>query len=124
MACAKFHSRAAQLVTSLEARGRQFLQSSTADIPVSQLEDPLTADTFYCLAVLPTWLGLNKNKRFTLAEARSLYNSRVLDTLCSILSRLQWGQFCNQHDAGVRGGWVECVGQAAGVVAHAHGFET
>lgn len=34
----------------------------------------------------------------SLAEARALYQSCLLDTLCSVLRRIPWRQFCNQLD--------------------------
>ena len=73
-----------------------FLQSSKAQISVSQLDDPLTKEIFYRFVDLLPCLA--REEALSLAEARALYHSCLLDTLCSVLRRLQWRQFCNQLD--------------------------
>ena len=97
MAFALFHAQAGQLISALEARGRQFLRSSTAQIPFSDLEDPPTADAFHRLTRLPYQLHLTCGKKpLSLADARAMYKSAAFDTLCRILNRLQWSSLCNQ----------------------------
>ena len=99
MAYAQFKSQAEQLVKALEARGGPFQQLSKAAISVSQLEsNPVTKDIFFRLADLPNLLNLAGDGPLSLAHARILYSSAVLDTLCSILTRLQWKEFCAQLD--------------------------
>ena len=98
MDCAKFRRRAVQLGRALEARGRPFAQSSQAEISISQLEDPLTTEAFSSLIELPFQLRVAKDAPLSLTEARTLYNSSLLDTLCRILNRLQWRHFCNHVD--------------------------
>lgn len=89
-----FQSQAAQLVSALEVRGRQYLPSSKAEISVSELE--AHQDAFYRLTRLPNQLNLTGNEPLSLAEARVLYKSSTLDTLCSVLNRLPWNHFCTQ----------------------------
>ena len=91
-----FYKQAKQFDKALEARGPPFLHSSKAEISVSQLDDPLTKEVFSRFAdLLPCLAG---EEALSLAEARSLYNNRILDTLCSMLSRVSWRQFCDQLD--------------------------
>ena len=91
-----FHKQAIAFVRALEARGPPFLRSSRAQISVSQIDDPLTR---YALCdfseLMPCLAG---EEALSLAEARLFYNSCLLDSLCSVLGRLQWRQFCDQLD--------------------------
>ena len=88
-----------QLVRALEAQGRQFMRSSTAEISVSQFEDLLTDDDVLCL--FDDLMGsLSKADKgpLSLAEGRRLYDSQLLATLCSLLKRLNWRQFSSELD--------------------------
>ena len=100
MARAQLRRQAAQLIKALEAHGHPFLQSSKADISVSQLEEPSVLSVLHRLTALPHQLGLIREEpSLSLTKARTLYNSAILDTLClSLLSRLQWTQFCSLLD--------------------------
>ena len=71
MAYAQFRTQADQLVRALEGRGRPFLQSSRAEISVSQLEDSVTKDVFFRLADLPNLLSLAGDGPLSLARART-----------------------------------------------------
>ena len=94
MACAQFQVQAVQLISALEARGRQFSQSSKAGISIAEFEHPLTRDAFIRLTNLQYQLHLDGDEPLSLADARILYLSPVLDTLCSVLARLPWRHFC------------------------------
>ena len=99
MARAQLRRQAAQLIKALEAHGHPFLQSSKADISVSQLEEPSVLNVLHRLMALPDQLGLTREElSLSLTEAQTLYRSAILDTLCSLLSRLQWTQFCSRLD--------------------------
>ena len=98
VAFAQFNGQVQQHVRALEECGSLFSQSSSADIPVSQLEHYQTNGAFHRLAYLPFQLHLTGDEPLSLTEARTLYNSDLLDTLCSILSRLSWKQLCNKLD--------------------------
>ena len=88
-----------QLVRALEARGRQFQCSSTAEISVSQFESLMTdEDVLRLFDKLLGPLSKAEGGPLRLAEARSLYDSQLLATLCSILKRLNWRQFSSQLD--------------------------
>ena len=95
---AQFRRQAEQLVHALEACGPSFAQSSRAEISISQLEDPQTTEALRSLTALPYQLAVDRDAPLSLAEARTLYKSCLLDTLCSILNRLQWRHFCGQLD--------------------------
>ena len=97
-AFAQFCRQAEQLVQALEARGGPFAQSSCAEISVSQLEDPLTTKAFRDLTDLPFILRVAGEAPLSLAEARTLYKSCLIDALCSVLRRLQWRCFCSRLD--------------------------
>ena len=102
MAFAQFQRESKQLVRALEARGRHFQPASEAKISVSQLEQEGTEDTVNRLALLPKRLRLLGERRLMLTEARMLFNSGIIDTLCSILKRLEWAQFCIQPPIATR----------------------
>ena len=95
MAFAQFQRQAQQLITALEARGRHFLLGSEAKITVSQLEQEGTSDILYRLVLLPKRLRLIGEQHLELAEARLMFNSPLLDTLCSVLKRVQWHNFAS-----------------------------
>ena len=100
MAYAQFRSQGDQLVKALEARGHLFQRSAKAEIPISQLEgNPVTKDIFFRLADLPNLLNLAGDGPLSLAHARILYSSCILDTLYSVLSRIEWKTFCTQLDS-------------------------
>ena len=119
MAFAQFGRQAEQHVQALEARGRLFSQASEAGIPVSQLEDPRTLKAFRRLTELPSKLRLVGEEPLTLTEARALYDSCLLDTLCSILRRLQWTHFCTQlDDLALEGRGFSSAGSAMACIRH------
>lgn len=93
MAFASFRTQVEQLVGALEAHGRPFSQTSQAVISISLLKDPLTLGAFTSLTDLPFHLRLAGEEPLSLTEARGLYNSCLLDNLCSIVSRLEWEDF-------------------------------
>ena len=97
------HSRrlAVQLNSALEARGRSILQSSNTEISIRQFEELFTWDVSERLTDISVLLrGAGREKEpLTLTEARSIYSCCLIDTLCSVLERLQWRQFCSQLDA-------------------------
>ena len=87
MAFAQFQSQVVELISALEARGRHFSQSSKAEISISELE--AHRDAFYQLTLLPMHLHLTHgDEPLSLADARTLYRSGLIDVLCSILNRL------------------------------------
>ena len=91
-----FSKQAAKLVSAIEAHGDLFLRASQADISVGQYEELLTEDILTPLTDLPHMLV---PEPLSLRQARWVYKAGLLDTLCSILSRLQWTGFCNELDA-------------------------
>ena len=100
MATPQFIRQAAHLAKTLEARGPAFSPSSTAAISVSQLEQPLTSRVFLHLTTeLSNLLRAVSEEPLSLTEARALYGSQLTDTLCSILGRLPWKDFCNDTDS-------------------------
>ena len=100
MATPQLIRQAAHFAKALEARGSPFLQSSTAAISVSQLEQPLTSRIFLHLTTeLSNLLRAAAEEPLSLAEARALYGCQLTDMLCSILGRLPWTDFCNDTDA-------------------------
>ena len=97
MARQQLRREAAKLIKVLEARGHPFLQSSKADISVSELEEPSILNALQRLTALPYLLGfMGEGRSLSLTEAQGLYQSTILDTLCSVLSRLKWTDFCMQ----------------------------
>ena len=98
MAFAQFHDHVKQHVKALEDCGSLFSISSNADIPVSQLEHLPTNEAFHRLTSLPSQLRLAGDEPLSLTEARQLYSSSLLDTLCSIIERLQWQQLRDKLD--------------------------
>ena len=94
----KFSVQAARLVGAWEACGRPFSLSSQDVIAIRQLNDPLPLEVFNSLAELPFQLRLAGEEPLSLAEARTLYDSIVLDTLCNVLSRLKWRGFCSPNE--------------------------
>ena len=96
MDCEQFLTQSAELVSALEARGRCFERTSKAAISVSQFEHPLTNDAICRIMDL---LHLVGQQPLSLSEARNLFSSSILDTFCSLLSRLQWKQFRTRLDA-------------------------
>ena len=98
MECARFRAEAEKLVKSLEACGRSFLRVSTAEISISQFDEPAARDVLYRLTELPNAVHMLGEAPLSLAEARTLFNSCLLDALFSVVSRLQWAQFSTQLD--------------------------
>ena len=93
MAFDSFRTQVEQLTGALEAHERSFCQASQAAIPVSLLKDSPTLEAFNSLTDLPFCLSLTGEEPLSLTEARVLFNSALLDTLCSVLSRLEWETF-------------------------------
>ena len=87
----QFRTKAAQLVSALEARWRVFERSSKAEITVSQLKE--AHDALRHLFELPDVLQLGGEEPLSLTEAHALVDSSMLDMLHNILSRVQWRQF-------------------------------
>ena len=107
MAYTQFQSQVVEVISALEARGHQYSQSSKAEISISELE--AHQDAFYRLTRLPHQLHLTcEDETLSLAEARLLYNSSLLDTLFSILYRVPWTYFCTDLHSLVcpRGGFL------------------
>lgn len=98
MECGPFRVEAEQLVKALEACGRSFLRASTAEISISEFDEPAAQEVLYRLTELPNALHMLGEEPLSLAEARTLFNSCLLDTLFSVVSRLQWQQYCSQLD--------------------------
>ena len=96
MGCEHFLTQSAELVSALEARRRCFERTSKAAISVSQFEHPLTNDAICRIMDLLHWVG---QQPLSLSEARTLFDSCILDALCSVLGRLKWKQFCTRLDA-------------------------
>ena len=98
---AVFRRLAVQLNSVLETRGRPLLQSGSALILVSQFEQLFSGDAAERLRDLPVLLrGARREKDpLTLSEARTILNCCLLDTLCSMLEKLQWSQICSRSDA-------------------------
>ena len=94
----EFSKKTKQLIKALEACGRHFSASSKAQISVSQFKKLLRKDTLFCLLHLPTLQHLAGDRPLSLTEARALYDSPILDSVCSILSRLTWREFGNRLD--------------------------
>ena len=98
MAFASFRRQVEQLVRALEARGRPFSWSSQAAVTVSLLTNPLTLEAFKSLTDLPSELRLAGEEPLSLTQARAMFKSSLLDTLVSILSRVEWEDFSSQLD--------------------------
>ena len=94
----QLRKQAEQLVKEFEACDPSFLQSSSAKIPVRELEDPRKWVALGRITNLPKLLVGTRVTPLSLAEARALYSSCILDTLRSIVSRLQWEQYCSQPE--------------------------
>lgn len=98
---AVFRRLAVQLNGVLETRGRPLLQPGSAGISFRQFEQLFSRDVAERLEDLPVLLhGARREKDpLTLTEARTILNCCLLDTLCSVLEKLQWSQICSQSDA-------------------------
>lgn len=97
---AHFRRLAVQLNSALETRGRPVLQSANAEISVEQFETLMTravSERLKDLSVLLRMAG-RETEPLGLTVARTLYSGCLQDTLCSVLERLQWRQFCTQAD--------------------------
>ena len=99
MASAQFKKQAEKRVRALEACGRPFWRSSRERISVAQFESPAARDALFDLSDLLNQLQLSGEGPLSLAQAQSLFNSCILDALCSVLTRLQWRQFGTDLDA-------------------------
>ena len=104
MAFAAFRRSVEQRAKALEECGSHFSQSSGADISVSQIEHIPTNEAFHRLTNLPFQLRLIEDEPLSLTEARMLYDSCLLDLLCSILNRMQWTQLCNRLEDPIAAG--------------------
>ena len=117
MAFASFRREAEHLIGALEARGRPFSQSSQAVISVSLLRNPLTLEAFKRLTDLPLQLRLAGEEPLSLAQARILFNSSLIDTLVSVIKRLQWDGFFSQlHALHMHGTGFTAIGSALSCV--------
>ena len=102
----------------MEAQGGQYSHASKAEISIS--EPGAHQDAFYRLTRLPNQLPWTcGDEPLSLAEAQTLYNSRLFDTLCSILKRLKWTYFCNDLHSLVcpRGGFLVAGSALDGIAA-------
>lgn len=99
-ACARFSREVSQLVEALAQCGSQFLPSSRAGISIRELEYAFTArEAVFRVTDLAKLLDSARAEPLSLTEARTLLSSPLLDMLCSILSRLEWMQFCTELEA-------------------------
>ena len=96
-----FRRFAVQLNSVLETRGRPLLQPGSAKISFRQFEQLFSGDVAERLRDLPVLLrGARREKDpLTLAEARTINNCCLVDTLCSMLESLEWSQVLSQFDA-------------------------
>ena len=99
MACERFSREVSQFVEALAQCGSPFLQLSKAEISISQFEHAFAArESIFHVTGLAGLLESARAQPLSLTEARTLLNSPLLDTLCNVLSRLQWQQFCTELD--------------------------
>ena len=87
-----------QLNSALKTRGGPILQSANAEISVKQFETLMTWEVSERLKVLSALLRMayREKEPLSLTTARCLYSGCLQDTLCSVLARVQWRQFCTQ----------------------------
>ena len=97
LACDEHCKHMEELVEDLGADMRLLELASCAEVSVSQLEQ--YKDLFDCIIDLTVRLHLVGKVPLSLTEARALYQSCLLDMLCTVLGRLQWRQICDQLDA-------------------------
>ena len=90
-----------QLNSALKTRGGPILHPANAEISVKQFETLITRDVSKRLEDLSALLRMahSGEEPLSLTVARTVYSGCLQDTLCSVLGRLQWRQFCTQADA-------------------------
>ena len=96
-----FRRFAVQLNGVLETRGRPLLQPGSAKISLRQFEQLFSGDVAERLRDLPVLLrgARRAEDPLTLSEARTILSCCLLDTLCSVLEKLQWSQISSQSDS-------------------------